>query len=201
MNFFDLKMDFSFSGSSSSYPSSCGARRGGIAQPVGDARLRQAKAALAAGLSVISFGAGSVFAQPKYGPGTSATEIKVGQTIAYSGPASAYGQLGKVEEAYFKWLNAKGGINGRKITFITLDDGTVPLAIDPAQFEVLWHGFGAQTPERALLLAMLERTAADLKNFRYARQRANQRLYMDAYLWVASDDITLHEVVEAAPAP
>ncbi|MFN8600017.1 MAG: hypothetical protein U0842_06065 [Candidatus Binatia bacterium] len=73
-------------------------------------------------------------------------------------------------------------------TFITLDDGTVPLAIDPAQFEVLWHGFGAQTPERALLLAMLERTAADLKNFRYARQRANQRLYMDAYLWVASDD-------------
>lgn len=73
-------------------------------------------------------------------------------------------------------------------TFITLDDGTVPLAIDPAQFEVLWHGFGAQTPERSLLLAMLERTAADLKNFRYARQRSNQRLYMDAYLWVASDD-------------
>jgi hypothetical protein len=73
-------------------------------------------------------------------------------------------------------------------TFITLDEGTIPLAIDPAQFEVLWHGFGAQTPERALLLAILERTAADLKNFRYARLRANQRLYMDAYLWVASDD-------------
>ena len=83
-------------------------------------------AALVAGLSVISLGASSAFAQPKYGPGTSATEIKVGQTIAYSGPASAYGQLGKVEEAYFKWLNAKGGINGRKITFITLDDGYSP---------------------------------------------------------------------------
>lgn len=83
-------------------------------------------AALVAGLSFISSGAGSAFAQPKYGPGTSATEIKVGQTIAYSGPASAYGQLGKVEEAYFKWLNAKGGINGRKITFITLDDGYSP---------------------------------------------------------------------------
>lgn len=69
---------------------------------------------------------GVAFAQAKYGPGTSATEIKVGQTIAYSGPASAYGQLGKVEEAYFKWLNAKGGINGRKITFITLDDGYSP---------------------------------------------------------------------------
>ena len=83
-------------------------------------------AALVAGLSIVSFGAGSALAQPKYGPGTSATEIKVGQTIAYSGPASAYGQLGKVEEAYFKWLNAKGGINGRKITFITLDDGYSP---------------------------------------------------------------------------
>ncbi|TAJ82312.1 ABC transporter substrate-binding protein [Reyranella sp.] len=83
-------------------------------------------AALVAGLSIASFGVGSALAQPKYGPGTSATEIKVGQTIAYSGPASAYGQLGKVEEAYFKWLNAKGGINGRKITFITLDDGYSP---------------------------------------------------------------------------
>ena len=73
-------------------------------------------------------------------------------------------------------------------TFITLEDGTVPLAIDPVQFEALWHGFGAQTPERSLLLAILERAAADLRNFRYARQRSNQRLYMDAYLWVASDD-------------
>jgi hypothetical protein len=78
--------------------------------------------------------------------------------------------------------------SGSSSGFITLDDGTVPLAIDPVQFEVLWHGFGAQTPERALLLAMLERTASDLRNFRYARQHANQRLYMDAYLWVASPD-------------
>ncbi|MBN9541051.1 MAG: ABC transporter substrate-binding protein [Reyranella sp.] len=83
-------------------------------------------AALVAAFSVASFAAGSAFAQAKYGPGTSAAEIKVGQTIAYSGPASAYGQLGKVEEAYFKWLNAKGGINGRKITFVTLDDGYSP---------------------------------------------------------------------------
>jgi branched-chain amino acid transport system substrate-binding protein len=66
-------------------------------------------------------------AQKQYGPGTSDTEIKVGQTIAYSGPASAYGTLGKVEGAYFKWLNdAKGGINGRKITFISKDDGYSP---------------------------------------------------------------------------
>src|SRR5262249_8363272 len=62
----------------------------------------------------------------KYGPGASDSEIKIGQTIAYSGPASAYGQLGKAEEAYFKSLNAKGGINGRKINFISLDDGYSP---------------------------------------------------------------------------
>src|SRR5271170_5569853 len=62
-------------------------------------------------------------AQKQYGPGVSDTEIRVGQTIAYSGPASAYGTLGKVEAAYFKWLNeAKGGINGRKINFISRDD-------------------------------------------------------------------------------
>jgi branched-chain amino acid transport system substrate-binding protein len=78
--------------------------------------------------------AGGASAQPKYGPGTSEKEIKVGQTIAYSGPASAYGQLGKVEDAYFKSLNAKGGINGRKITFISLDDGySPPKAVENAR--------------------------------------------------------------------
>src|ERR1700755_1228926 len=80
----------------------------------------------AGAIAVVALAPTSVLAQAKYGPGTSATEIKVGQTIAYSGPASAYGQLGKVEAAYFKWLNTKGGINGRKITFISLDDGYAP---------------------------------------------------------------------------
>jgi len=77
-------------------------------------------------LAVFGFGAANVAAQAKYGPGTSAIEIKVGQSIAYSGPASAYGQLGKAEAAYFKGLNAKGGLNGRKINFISLDDGYSP---------------------------------------------------------------------------
>ena len=69
---------------------------------------------------------GAVFAQNKYGPGVTDTEIKIGQTIAYSGPASAYGQLGRAETAYFKALNDKGGVNGRKINFISLDDGFLP---------------------------------------------------------------------------
>lgn len=80
----------------------------------------------------VSLATGSAQAEPKYGPGTSATEIKVGQTIAHSGPASAYGRLGQSQAAYFKWLNeTKGGINGRKITFISRDDGyQTPKAVE-----------------------------------------------------------------------
>src|SRR3954467_2551334 len=78
------------------------------------------------GLALAMLLAPPALAQKQYGPGTSDTEIKIGQTIAYSGPASAYGTLGKVEAAYFKWLNDKGGINGRKITFISRDDAYSP---------------------------------------------------------------------------
>src|SRR6201988_1635252 len=62
-------------------------------------------------------------AEKKYGPGASDTEIKLGQTVPHSGPGSLYGVLGRVGEAYFQMLNeTKGGINGRKMTFLTLDD-------------------------------------------------------------------------------
>jgi branched-chain amino acid transport system substrate-binding protein len=70
--------------------------------------------------------AGPALAQKKYGPGASDTEIKVGNTNPYSGPASSYGTIGKTIEAYFKKVNAEGGINGRKITFISYDDGYSP---------------------------------------------------------------------------
>jgi branched-chain amino acid transport system substrate-binding protein len=65
-------------------------------------------------------------AQKQYGPGASDTEIKIGNTIPYSGPASAYGIIGKVEAGYFKMLNESGGINGRKINYISYDDGYSP---------------------------------------------------------------------------
>ena len=70
--------------------------------------------------------AGPAMAQKKYGPGVTDTEIKLGQTMPYSGPASAYGTIGKAEAAYFKMINAEGGINGRKINLISLDDGYSP---------------------------------------------------------------------------
>ncbi|MBX3622354.1 MAG: ABC transporter substrate-binding protein [Rhizobacter sp.] len=62
----------------------------------------------------------------KYGPGASDTEIKLGQTMPYSGPASAYGTIGKLQQAYFKMINDQGGINGRKINLISVDDGYSP---------------------------------------------------------------------------
>ncbi|HXD39515.1 MAG TPA: ABC transporter substrate-binding protein [Ramlibacter sp.] len=65
-------------------------------------------------------------AQKKYDPGATDTEIKIGQTMPYSGPASAYGTIGKLEAAYFKRINEQGGINGRKINFISYDDGYSP---------------------------------------------------------------------------
>jgi ABC-type branched-subunit amino acid transport system substrate-binding protein len=76
--------------------------------------------------------AGSACAdEKKYDPGATDTEIKLGQTVPHSGPGSLYGVLGRVGEAYFKMLNEKGGINGRKVTFHTLDDSySAPKAVE-----------------------------------------------------------------------
>ena len=68
----------------------------------------------------------SASAQKKYDPGASDTEIKIGQTMPFSGPASAYATISKAEAAYFRMINEQGGINGRKINLITYDDGYNP---------------------------------------------------------------------------
>jgi len=70
--------------------------------------------------------AAPVFAQKKYDPGADDKEIKIGNIMPYSGPASAYGTIGKTAGAYFDMINEKGGINGRKIKFVSLDDGYSP---------------------------------------------------------------------------
>src|ERR1041385_6259593 len=73
-------------------------------------------------------------AQKKYDPGASDTEIKIGNIMPYSGPASSYGVIGKTEAAYFDKINAEGGINGRKIKFISYDDAySPPKAIEQAR--------------------------------------------------------------------
>jgi len=81
-------------------------------------------AALAA--TLIALTSGSALAQKRYDTGASDTEIKIGNIMPYSGPASAYGVIGKTQEAYFNKINAEGGINGRKIKFISYDDGYSP---------------------------------------------------------------------------
>ncbi|RYE58137.1 MAG: branched-chain amino acid ABC transporter substrate-binding protein, partial [Rhizobiaceae bacterium] len=68
----------------------------------------------------------AAYAQKKYDIGATDTEIKIGHTVAYSGPASAYGVIGKTIAAYFNKVNAEGGINGRKIKFISYDDAATP---------------------------------------------------------------------------
>ena len=82
----------------------------------------------------IALAAGPAAAQKKYDPGASDTEIKIGNIMPYSGPASAYGVIGKTEAAYFNKINAEGGINGRKINFISYDDGySPPKAVEQAR--------------------------------------------------------------------
>src|SRR6184192_154346 len=78
--------------------------------------------------ALIAFAAtnGSALAQKKYDTGATDTEIKIGNIVPYSGPASAYGIIGRTEEAYFKMINENGGINGRKIKFISYDDAYSP---------------------------------------------------------------------------
>jgi branched-chain amino acid transport system substrate-binding protein len=80
------------------------------------------------GLSIfaLALAGGLALAAGQYGPGASDTEIKIGNTMPYSGPASAYGTIGKAEAAYFTTVNEQGGINGRKINFISRDDGYSP---------------------------------------------------------------------------
>ena len=65
-------------------------------------------------------------AEKMYGPGVTDSEIKIGQTMPYSGPLSAFGTIGKAQAAYFEMVNSKGGVNGRKIKLLSLDDGYSP---------------------------------------------------------------------------
>jgi ABC-type branched-subunit amino acid transport system substrate-binding protein len=90
--------------------------------PVTANRLAIASTALA----LLAATCSGALAQKKYDTGATDTEIKIGNIMPYSGPASAYGVIGKTEAAYFKKINDAGGINGRKINFISYDDGYSP---------------------------------------------------------------------------
>jgi branched-chain amino acid transport system substrate-binding protein len=82
--------------------------------------------AFSAAIALLAVTSSGALAQKKYDTGATDTEIKIGNIMPYSGPASAYGVIGKTEQAYFNKINAEGGINGRKINFISYDDGYSP---------------------------------------------------------------------------
>ena len=92
-------------------------------------------------------------AQVKYGPGVTDTEIRVGNTMPYSGPLSAYATVGKAEAAYFQMINDQGGINGRKLKFISLDDSFSPpktveqtrRLVEEEDVLLIFSGFGTAT--------------------------------------------------------
>src|SRR5277367_2070990 len=75
---------------------------------------------------ILALATGSAAAQKKYDTGVTDTEIKIGNIMPYSGPASAYGIIGKTMSAYFRMVNDNGGVNGRKINFISYDDAYSP---------------------------------------------------------------------------
>src|SRR5215213_2370324 len=90
--------------------------------PVINSRL----GAFAAALALLAATSSGALAQKKYDIGATDTEIKIGNIMPYSGPASAYGVIGKTSEAYFRKINAEGGINGRKVNFVSYDDAYSP---------------------------------------------------------------------------
>ncbi|MBN9581487.1 MAG: ABC transporter substrate-binding protein [Afipia sp.] len=97
-------------------------------------RLKLRLTAASVAVAALAATSGHAFAQKKYDPGATDTEIKVGNIMPYSGPASAYGIIGKTQAAYFNKINAEGGINGRKINFISYDDGySPPKAVEQAR--------------------------------------------------------------------
>src|SRR5215472_17474026 len=77
-------------------------------------------------MAALMLAGNAAYAAGQYGPGVTDTEIKIGNTNPYSGPASSYGINGKVHAAYFSMINEKGGINGRKINYISRDDSYSP---------------------------------------------------------------------------
>src|SRR6478672_1545557 len=93
-----------------------------------EARMKTVRLQLTAlpAAALIAASTAGTLAQKKYDTGASDTEIMIGNIMPYSGPAAAYGVIGKTEEAYFRMINAEGGINGRKIKFISYDDAYSP---------------------------------------------------------------------------
>ncbi|MGD9614479.1 MAG: ABC transporter substrate-binding protein [Alphaproteobacteria bacterium] len=126
---------------------------------------------LAAVPSMIALGAAPAFAQQKYDSGASDGEIKIGHTNPYSGPASAYGVIGKTEAAFFTMINDQGGVNGRRINFISYDDGySPPKTVEQTRKLV--------ESDRVLLLFNMLGTPTNTAIHKYVNQRKVPHLFI-----------------------
>jgi branched-chain amino acid transport system substrate-binding protein len=123
-----------------------------------------------AGVLAIAFPAA---AQKKYDPGATDTEIKIGNTNPYSGPASPYGTVGKTQVGYFRMINEQGGVNGRKINFITLDDAYSP----PKTVEMVRR---LVESDQALLLFANVGTATNLAIHKYVNTKKVPHLFVSS---------------------
>jgi branched-chain amino acid transport system substrate-binding protein len=133
------------------------------------------RAVLAIGLGGVA-GLGTAlpaFAQKQYGPGVTDTEIKIGNILPYSGPASSYGTMGKALQGYFDRLNAQGGINGRKIKLLSVDDGYNPAkTVEQARKLV--------EQEEVLFLGAVLGTATNLAIQKYMNARKVPQLFVQS---------------------
>ena len=116
-------------------------------------------------------GSGVAFAQKKYDDGATDSEIKIGHCCPYSGPASAYGVIGKAHQAFWKSVNDAGGINGRKVNFISLDDGYSP----PKTVEVVRQ---LVEQEKVLLLFQTLGTPTNTAIHKYVNQKKIPHLFI-----------------------
>jgi branched-chain amino acid transport system substrate-binding protein len=135
-------------------------------------KSKVSRRAFVAGASMVAaFPAPAAFSQKKYDDGASDSEIKLGNTNPYSGPASSYGAIGKTIDAYWKAVNAAGGINGRKINFISMDDGYSP----PKTVEVV-----RQLVEQEKIFALFQSlgTPCNTAIHKYMNQKKVPQLYV-----------------------
>ena len=140
-----------------------------------------------AALLALGMTTGALGAEKQYGPGVSDTEIKIGNTMPYSGPASAYGTIGKTEAAYFTMINEQGGINGRKINFISRDDGYSPpktveqarQLVEQDQVLLLFSTLGTPTNTAIQELPERKQGAAIVRRQRRRPMERSQALSLD----------------------
>jgi branched-chain amino acid transport system substrate-binding protein len=135
--------------------------------------VRTGRRGFVGGVSALALASGSTlaFAQKKYDDGVTDTEIKIGNTNPYSGPASSYAAIARTIDAYFKAVNEAGGVNGRKIKFISLDDGYSP----PKTVEVV-----RQLVEQDKIFALFQSlgTPCNTAIHKYMNQRKVPQLYV-----------------------